>query len=153
MTQLATASSSTTPTSQTAVPKQEKFVLLAKVGRAKKEASRYRDEAEFFSSFAIATLVALEELRKAVVSTAPSPELALAVVDAESTQRALTMQLLDSWPQNSESRERFSRVLGSAGLARMMTVTDDGYLSLSMDPILENVATVIEAIKEQSLRA
>lgn len=152
MTRRAIASSSTTHISEKDKLKRESFARLAMVGRAKKEASRYRDEAEFFSLIAIEALAILEELRKAVASTAASPEQMLAAVDAESAQRALTMRLLDSWPQNSESQSRFSKVLTSGGLVRVMTITDDGYLSLSMDPILENVATVIEAIKEQSLR-
>lgn len=128
--------------------KREKFVLLAKVGQRKREASAYREEAEFYCGNATELLALSVDLIRALqLLEKELPQLRAGTVEATSRLHQSIKQLLRFWPQNSDSQERLVNLLNSDGLATMVGVTADGYVSLSSTQVVENVARVIALTK------
>lgn len=134
---------------------RDKFALLAMVGRVKKEVSQLQDEADFYSTIAT-DLVALSEdqleLLQQIEKQADSDQMTDLVIDLTSQFHHLIRRLLSFYPQRTKSQERYSRMLGSDGLARVLADTPDGYVSLSTDQILENVERVIDLTKRELAR-
>jgi hypothetical protein len=132
---------------------RDKFALLARVGVRKREALASQEEAEFYYSIVTELLALsgdlLEFLQKAETK---APSLRGYVTENTSRYHALIKRLLNHWPSSTASRNRALNLLDSDGLARVLAPTPDGYVSLSSDLILENVARAIEAIKVQSLK-
>lgn len=150
MTSIETTSSLATLTSEMTKHKRARFALLARVGRQKKEVSQLREETEFY--FGIATdLLALStelvEFLQRAEATAPG----LKAYNAVSTSRLhhSIKRLLRSYPSDSDLQKKWLSTLTSDGLATMVGVTADGYLSLSSTQVVNNVARVIEATKER----
>jgi hypothetical protein len=56
---------------------------------------------------------------------------------------------LGYWPEDSESQNRLLKLLDCDGLATVTELTSEGFVILSSDQILESVARVIAATKEQ----
>lgn len=145
-------SSSSMLISELAEQKRARFALLARVGRQKREASQLQDEATFYSTIVTELLAVSGELLALVESqeaTMKREEL-LAVVDLASRQRRSTRRLLSFWPQNSESQQRFSEMLDSAGVAMVTDTSQEGYVSPSMDQMLKNAERAIVAMKRES---
>lgn len=146
-----TLSSSSTKDSEKVKLKREKYAHLARVGHQKRRALAFQDAEEFYFTIATEQVALLrEQLEEALElekqMKAPSP----AVAKATSRLTHLTRRLLHFWPRNSESQQRISLLLDSAGLATMMAVTDEGYLTLSSDQILGNVERIIALTKERN---
>lgn len=154
MTRTATKLSLSTVVSQRDALKRDKFALLAKVGHRKKEASAYQDEAEFYCGIAtelLALSVDLVEFLQRAEKRAP----AVTPLSADATSRLhrSIKRLLRSWPPRSDSQERLLSLLKSDGLATMIATTEEGYVTLSSDQIVGNVARIIAATKELNQRA
>lgn len=153
MTSTATTSSLATAISEMEKHKRARFALLAKVGQRKREASAYRDEAEFYcgSVTELAALSAeLVELLQRLEKRAPG--LSPFTVEYTSRLHHSIRRLLRFWPQNSDSQERLANLLNSDGLETMLGVTAEGFLSLSSTQVVENVERVIALTKERSPR-
>lgn len=155
MTVIASKSTSTSATSRMEKLSRDKYVLLAKVGHRKREALAYQEAEEFYSSIVtelLALSVAQTELLQDIADRADSPSLRRAVAADTSRLHRLTKRLLSFWPKNSDSQKRVSDLLESAGVAKLLTDTEDGYVTLSTGQILANVARAIGLTKEQYLR-
>jgi hypothetical protein len=148
MSQHAIASPSTLVDSAMVKQKREKFALLARVGHQKREVCRLHEEADFYSSI-VTELLALstESLTLLVAEEEKHPELKLPILTLVSRQTNLLKRLLNYWPRDSQSQERVCALLESDGLETMTDVSDEGYVSPSMDLILRNVARAIEVTK------
>lgn len=153
---MTTSKTTSPPSSQDLVTRKlvrDKFALLAQVGREKRAALALQDEATFYSSIVTDLLVAQGELLERLQADAKiDPELVALASEHTSRFHRLTKQLLSFWPANSVSQERILTLLNSDGLAKVLDSTQDGYLTLSTDLILENVERAIEATKGKSLR-
>lgn len=125
---------------------RDKFALLARVGHNKRKASAYQDEAEYYFTIATEALAVLGELLGYLQKAEKlEPSLAPFVARHTSKQHHLVKSLLTFWPQNTDSQERVLSLLDSDGLAEMLESTPEGYVYLSTDLILENVARCIDA--------
>lgn len=148
MTNIVTISNSPTDHSQTENRKGEKFALLARVGAQGRKASQFRDEAIFYCGIVTELLALFTEvvtfLQRAEKHT---PQLAPFVAVITSRQHHLVKRILGHWPTNSESRLRAQTLLESDGLGPLLGSTEDGYVSLSSDLILENVERIIVATR------
>lgn len=144
-----TASSHNTRTSEMDKLLRDKFVLLAKVGQRKREASRFQDEAEFWFGIVTELLALLGEAMEKLRLEHPSAEGDEAVATLTSKQLSLVRQLLSFSPPASESQERVLRLLDSDGLGMMTAVTGGVYVIPSSRLILESVERIIAATKEQ----
>lgn len=147
-------SSSNSPDSEKTRLVRDKFALLARVGRLKRAALTLHEEADFYSTSATdlaAQLADVLEFLQIMEEHAPKH---LTPFVAESTSRFHNSirQLLRFSPPSSESTERYWKVLGSAGLEKVLATTPDGYVSLSTDLILKNVERSIAATKESNQR-
>lgn len=151
-----TKSNSTTQDSATAKVVRDKFVLLAKVGRQKREASQLHDEVTFYSSsvtelaaVSVDQLGVLQDLADRV----DSPQLKAAVAEITSRHLIWMRKLLKHWPKNSECQQKLLALLESDGPQQLMAFTPDGYATLSTGLILGNVERIIVATREQRRRA
>lgn len=145
---MSTTSSSPTETSQKAPPKQAKFVLLAKVGQLKREASQLHEEADSYCSIVTALVAGYTELLMwAEAKEREFPGLSTDLVTHSSNHTQLVKGLLHNLPHASISRERVLKLLNSDGLGMAMDVTEDGYVSPSSAQILRNVERAIVATK------
>ena len=150
MTQKHTPSQASTLTSEMVKLRRDKFVLLAKVGQRKKEASQFRDEAMFYYGTVTELLVALGEAMALLREMHPPESGNKKVSDLMCQHTQLIKQLLSFWPQHSESQERALALLDSAGLGMVTGLTEDGYVIPSTALILENVERIIAATKAQN---
>lgn len=150
MTALATKSSATTDTSEKENLKRAKFALLAMVGRHKRQASRFQEETEFYCGI-VTDLLALSMEQNRLVQKLADKAPGLKAISAEHTSELhrLVYRIHGFWPSDGESQQRLLDLLASPGLEMVQGTTPDGYLSLSTDLILDNVARVIEATSEQ----
>lgn len=131
--------------------KRDKFVLLAKVGHAKRKASQYQDEAVFYFGIATELLAITTEL--AAIATGKQVKLdtkeRLRRSELTSRFHRLTKQLLNYWPPSLESQEMYLDWLNSDGAGTLLATTGDGFVSLSSDLILKNVESIFAATKER----
>ena len=132
---------------------RDKYALLARVGQRKREASAFQDEAVFYFTIVTELLALsaglLEGLQEAEETNA---QVKSRLLEHTSHYHRLIRSLLSFWPKNSESQVRILSLLDCDGLEKALACTPDGYVSLSTDQILENVARAIEVIKEENLR-
>lgn len=127
--------------------KREKFALLAKVGQRKREASRFQDEAEFYCGSVIETLAVLKDAMDKLRKEHPTAEADPEMTGLMSRHTRLIRKLTTYWPPDMESQQRLSILLDSVGLETVTASTDEGYVFLSSDLILENVARIIAVTK------
>ena len=130
--------------------RSREFALLAMVGQRKREASAYQEAEEHYYTVATelhANLTGLLSLLQPLAER----HAALRPLVAEHTSRLhhSTRSMLNYWSKNSDSQERVLNLLDSDGLKQMLGSTPDGYVCLSTDLILENVARAIGATKEE----
>lgn len=150
MPQNETQSSLTSVGSEMEKQKRARFVLLAKVGHLKREASQLHEEADFYSTIATELLaLSMEQLTLLESLEEKHPEIKAELVNLTSKHTHFVRQLLDFWPQNTVSRSRFYALLDSAGVEMATDVSPEGYVSPSMDLILKNVVRAIEATKKE----
>ena len=124
----------------------QKFALLAKVGAAKRKASGFQAEAEFYCTSVTEALAVLEDALIFMNDVAEAvPKLRPLVNDYESRQRSLIRGMLNYWPKDTESQLRLSTLLESDGVASHLDTTPEGYISLSCDQILKSLGQIIEA--------
>lgn len=143
-------SSSNTPPSEKEKLKRDKFALLAKVGVQKRRASRFLAETDFYSGTATELLALSGDLLEVLQSLEEAhPEIKPDLTDLTSQYHRLIKRLLGFWGPDIESQERFSKLLDSDGLAKVLADTPDGYVSLSTDRILRNVERAIEVTKRE----
>lgn len=135
---------------------RDKFALLAKVGRQKREASQLRDEVTFYSS-SVTELAAVSVEQLAVLQDladrVDSPQLKAAVADITSRHLIWMRKLLKHWPKDLECQQKLLGLLESGGPQRLMASTPEGYATLSTGLILSNVERIIEATRERRQRA
>lgn len=129
---------------------REYYALLAMVGRRKREALAYQEAEEHYYTIATelhANLTGLLSLLQPLAER----HAALRPLVAEHTSRlhSSTRSMLNFWSKNSTSQERVLNLLDSDGLKQMLGSTPDGFVCLSTDLILENVARAIGATKEE----
>lgn len=145
--------SSPTPDSRREKLPPAYYALLAKVGVRKREASAYRDEAEHYCGIVTELLALSTELVVFLQATEKrAPGLKPLTADSTFRLHRSIKQLLNFWPQNSDSQERLLTLLDSDGLATMTGSTADGYVSLSSDQVVGNVERIIAVTKELSRR-
>ena len=130
--------------------RSREFALLAMVGQRKREASAYQEAEEHYYTVATelhANLTGLLSLLQPLAER----HAALRPLVAEHTSRlhSSTKSMLNFWSKNSSSQERVLSLLDCDGLKQMLASTPDGYVCLSTDLILENVARAIGATKEE----
>lgn len=126
---------------------RDKFALLAKVGRQKKRASQFGDEAEFWATNVTELLAVLADALEHLEGLAPLDDLRTAQLRSEHIR--LARRLLGFWPPNSESQNRVLNLLDCDGLAKVTELTREGFVILSSDLILENVERIIEATRAE----
>jgi hypothetical protein len=151
---LDTKSNSTSDSSKMIRLTRDKFALLARVGHQKRKVLAYQKEAEFYFTIATETLVTLQAALEVLDSREQEngqPDVLLR--DLTSSLSHSVRSLLKYWPSDTESQERLFSLLGHSGLAKTVKTTPDGYLSLSSDLVIGNVARTIALTKEQSLKA
>lgn len=131
--------------------KRARFALLAMVGVRKREASQLREEMLLYYTTATElAALSVELLAFLQRAEATAPQISPLVAESTFTAHRSIKRLLNFSAQNSESQQRLVTLLNSDGLETMMGVTGDGYLSLSSDQIIGNVARVIEVTKARS---
>lgn len=130
--------------------KRDKFALLAMVGHRKREASRYQEEAEFWSGCVIETLAVLRDAMDKLRKEHPTEEGDKEMIKLMSRHSRLIRQLTSYFPPDTTSQLRLSALLESVGLERVTASTEEGYVFLSSDLILENVERIIEATKAEN---
>lgn len=151
-----TKSNSTMPISPTKRLVRDKFALLAKVGRLKREVSQLREEVKFYSSSATElAAVSVEQLGvlQPLAEAVGEAELKMEVAVITSRHLLWMRKLLKHWPSDSECQQKLLALLESEGPQRLMASTPDGYATLSTGLILNNVAQIIEATRELPRRA
>lgn len=151
MTSIATRSNSTTRDSRMERLVRDKFALLARVGHQKRKALASLEEMEFYYGIAtelLALLVEAVELLQVVEKAEPA--LSKHVGTITSRQHHLIRKILRYWPPGTESQERILNLLDLDGLEKVLGTTPDGYVTLSGGLILENVARIIGATREQA---
>lgn len=141
----------TTETSKKEIRGPLYFAQLARVGHNKRKALAYQEEAEFYFTIATEALAGFEVLLECLKKVEQmEPSLTPFVAKHTSKQHQLIKSLLNFWPKNTDSQERVLSLLDSDGLAATLEFTPEGFASLSMDRILENVERCIEATKQES---
>ena len=137
--------------SQLGEQKRARFALLAKVGHQKKEVSQLHEEADFYSTIATELLALSTEqlhlLEK--MELLLNKEAQVSLVEISSRHTKLTKRLLSFWPRSTASQSRIFEVLDSVGVAMATDTSEEGYVSPSMDQILNNVARAIEVTKKE----
>ena len=141
-------SKSITATSQKEVRGRAYYAILAMVGQRKREALAYQEAEEHYYTVATelhANLAGLLSLLQPLAERHAA--LRPLVADHTSRLHHSTKSMLNFWSKNSSSQERVLNLRDSDGLKQMLGSTPDGYVCLSTDLILENVARAIGATK------
>lgn len=150
MTKRRTDLASSSPDSEMAKLRRDKFALLARVGQRKREASQFREEAEFYCGNVTELLALLAEAMQLLREMSPPEEGNAKVADLTSKHIQLVGQLLSFWPSNLESQNRVLSLLDSPGLGMVTGLTKDGFVIPSSALILESVARAIAVTKEEN---
>jgi hypothetical protein len=128
--------------------KRARFALLARVGHQKREVCQLHEEADFYSSIATELLALSTELLTSLEAVEEEHPLVKSdLVIQVSRHTSLLKRFLSYWPQNITSEQRYLELLDSDGVAISTDVSDDVYVSPSMDRMLRNVARAIEVTK------
>jgi hypothetical protein len=131
--------------------KRARFALLARVGHQKKEVCQLHEEADFYSSIVTELLALSTELLTSLEAVEDQhPALKFDLVTQVSKHTSLLKHLLSFWPQNITSEQRFLELLDSDGVVMATDISDDVYVSPSMDRMVKNVERAIEVTKQAS---
>ena len=146
-----TKSSLSTPISETERQSPDSSAPLVTEEAPAKLVSAYQESETVFAGIATDLLALSVELVTFLQHMeVRAPAVKPVTLRATSRVHRSLRQLLNFWPQRTDSQERLLTLLASAGLERMVDITPSGLPSLSTDQILSNVARAIEVSKARN---